>query len=57
MLIDKAKELHGELEVDVLIESVIGHTFYTRYGFECLDESFHEPTGQQMLRLKFTSNK
>lgn len=57
MLIDKAKELHGELEVEVFTENVIGHTFYTRYGFEYLEESFHEPTGQQVLRLKFTTNK
>jgi putative acetyltransferase len=56
-LMDKARELHGDLEVEVFKENAIGRKFYSRYGFEQLDEKLHEPTGQQMLRLKFTTYK
>ncbi|MGK0273338.1 MAG: putative acetyltransferase [Cocleimonas sp.] len=56
-LMDKAQELNGDLEVEVFKENKIGREFYSRYGFEQLEEKFHEPTGQQVLRLKFTANK
>lgn len=56
-LMDKAQELHGDLEVEVFKENSIGRKFYSRYGFEALEEKLHEPTGQQILRLKFTANK
>lgn len=56
-LMDKAQELHGDLEVEVFKENHVGRKFYSRYGFEQLEEKFHAPTGQQVLRLKFTANK
>ena len=54
---DKAQELHGDLEVEVFKENAIGLNFYTKYGFEPLEEKYHEQTGQQLLRLKFTARK
>lgn len=56
MLMDKAKSLHGDLEVEVFKANKIGRTFYARYGFELLEEKLHEATGQPLLRLKFTAN-
>jgi len=56
-LMDKAQEIHGDLEVEVFEANVIGRDFYTRYGFENLEEKLHEPTGQRVLRLKFSANK
>lgn len=56
-LMDKAQTLHGDLEVEVFKENTIGRNFYSKYGFENLKEKLHEPTGQQVLRLKFTANK
>lgn len=56
-LMDKAQEIHGDLEVVVAKENPIGRKFYSHYGFNFMEEVFHEPTGQQMLRLKFTANK
>lgn len=56
-LMDKAQELHGDLEVEVFKENSIGRKFYSHYGFEQLEEKLHEPTRQQVLRLKFTANK
>lgn len=55
MLMDKAKCLHGELEVEVFKENHIGRNFYALYGFELLEEKLHEATGQLLLRLKFTA--
>lgn len=55
-LMDKAQELHGVLEVEVFKENSIGRKFYSRYGFEKLEVNLHEPTGQQVFRLKFTAN-
>lgn len=56
-LMDKAQELHGDLEVEVFKQNSIGRKFYSQYGFEYLEEKLHEPTGRQVLRLKFTANK
>ena len=54
---DKAQELHGDLEVEVFKNNTIGRKFYAQYGFEQLEEKLHEPTVQQLLRLRFTANK
>jgi putative acetyltransferase len=56
-LMDKAQEIHGDLEVEVFKENYIGREFYSRYGFNQLEEKLHEPTGQQVLRLAFTANR
>jgi putative acetyltransferase len=56
-LMDKAQNLHGDIEVVVAKENPIGRKFYSQYGFKLLEEYYHEPTGQQMLRLNFTANK
>ena len=52
-LMDQAHALHGDLEVEVFKENSIGRAFYLRYGFEFLEQKLHEPTGQQVLRLRF----
>lgn len=54
-LMDKAKELHGDLEVEVFKANSIGRQFYSRYGFELMVESTHEETSNEVLRLKFCS--
>ena len=56
-LMDKAQELHGDLEVKVFKDNSIGRNFYARYGFEYLTEELHELTGHQLLHLKFTASK
>lgn len=55
-LVNKAQELHSNLEVEVFKDNGIGRKFYSNYGFECLEEKYHEQTGKQLLRLKFTKN-
>lgn len=56
-LMDKAQQLHGDLEVEVFKANSIGRRFYSRYGFKQVEEKIHGPTGQQLLRLKYTAGK
>lgn len=55
-LMDKAKKLHSDLEVEVFKENAIGRRFYAKYGFKYFNESLHEPTGQKVIRLKYTTH-
>lgn len=54
-LMDKARELHGNLIVEVFKVNAIGRSFYDKYGFEYVGESLHEQTGQTVLRLQYKS--
>lgn len=56
-LMIKATMLHENLEVEVFKVNEKGRDFYSKCGFEYLNEAFHEPTNQAVLRLKFTPNK
>jgi putative acetyltransferase len=56
LLVDKAQELQGDLEVEVFVKNDIGRNFYSQYGFKLVEDKVHEPTGEQLLRLKFTAN-
>lgn len=53
-LMDKAQEIHGDLEVEVFEKNAIGRRFYSRYGFKSLSQKIHEATGNKVLRLRFT---
>ncbi|QDS91812.1 putative N-acetyltransferase YjaB [Roseimaritima multifibrata] len=50
-LMEKAKALHEELEVEVFVSNTIGRGFYAKCGFTLMEEKLHEPTGQQVMRL------
>ncbi|MEW4488628.1 GNAT family N-acetyltransferase [Thalassoglobus sp. JC818] len=54
-LVDKAHSENETLEVEVFSKNSIGRRFYTRYGFVKMEEKIHQPTGQNVLRLKFTA--
>lgn len=54
-LMDKAVELHGEVELEVFKDNAVGRAFYDRYGFELMHEKMHEETGNALLRLKFSA--
>ncbi|MEH6473488.1 MAG: GNAT family N-acetyltransferase [Halopseudomonas sp.] len=54
-LMDKAREIHGDLEVDVFRANAIGRQFYSRYGFKLLREETHAETGNAVLRLQYTA--
>lgn len=56
-LMDHAKMLRGDLEVEVFKENRIGREFYRRYGFTFHDEHVHEETGETLLRLVYSENR
>lgn len=56
-LMDKARELRGELVVEVFKANSIGRAFYAKYGFETIAEKVHEQTGFDLLRLRLPSSK
>ena len=56
-LLDKARELHEDLEVEVFSRNLMGRKFYLKYGFVMIEEKIHEDTGHKILRLKFSANK
>ena len=53
-LMNKALELHAQLEVDVFKNNPLGRAFYERCGFHWIEDRIHEETGQPILRLGFT---
>ncbi|HOC93064.1 MAG TPA: GNAT family N-acetyltransferase [bacterium] len=55
LLMDKARDLRGTLEVEVFKANPIGRKFYSKYGFKQIAEKTHEQTGDILLRLKYTS--
>lgn len=56
-LMDKAREIRGELVVEVFKANSIGRAFYAIYGFEIVAEKVHEQTGFDLLRLRLPSSK
>ncbi|MEJ2137146.1 MAG: GNAT family N-acetyltransferase [Desulfofustis sp.] len=55
-LVDKARELHGDLEVEVFEINSLGLQFYLKYGFVPFLEKVHEITGKKVIRLKLIAN-
>lgn len=55
-LMDKAKELREELEVEVFVKNAIGRSFYAKNGLKPIQEKIHDQTGFDLLRLRFTES-
>lgn len=53
LMMDKALELHGDLELEVFERNIVGRSFYKSYGFRLLTRKIHEETGEVLLRLRF----
>jgi putative acetyltransferase len=51
-LMDHARGLRDELELDVFEDNFVGRKFYNKYGFIQVGEYLHEETGLMQLRLK-----
>lgn len=55
-LMNRAKEIHGDLTVDVFKDNLIGKKFYSRNGFRFVREYYHEQSGMIMLCLEYKKN-
>jgi len=55
-LIDKARLLRGDLEVEVFELNTLGRGFYERVGFRPIERKVHEPTGFALLRLRLAAD-
>jgi len=56
LLIDKARALRGDLEVEVFERNALGRGFYEHVGFRPVQRKFHEPTGFELLRLRLDAD-
>jgi putative acetyltransferase len=55
-LMDRARALRGELEVEVFKQNVGGRAFFAKYGFEVIHHRVHEETGFEIMRLRLAAN-
>lgn len=54
MLVDHARSLRDELEVEVFKDNTGGRAFYEARGFRQIGEGVHAETGLDVVRLKLT---
>lgn len=55
-LLEKARALRGELEVEVFERNRLGRGFYERIGFELIHRRIHEQTGFEVMRLRLAAD-
>jgi len=51
-LMDDARALRGELDVEVFKANALGGSFYAKYGFELMHEKIHAKTDFEVMRLR-----
>jgi putative acetyltransferase len=56
-LMDKARELHGSLTLDVFEQNSLGRAFYERQGFRQIDRHLHEETGLMHVRMQLDAQR
>ncbi len=54
-LMERARDLRGELEVEVFEKNPLGRAFYAKLGFQFLRRQIHDPTGFEVLRLRLAA--
>jgi len=57
VLMEKARALRGDLEVEVFERNLLGRAFYAKLGFELMHQSAHKQTGFEVMRLRLAANK
>jgi len=56
-LMDLARGLRGELEVEVFARNRLGRAFYAKLGFELMHRRVHDQTGFEVMRLRLPAGK
>lgn len=52
-LVNFTSKMHPNLEVEVFEKNEIGRAFYEKYGFQFLNQYYHEESGEEVIRLTF----
>lgn len=55
-LLNRARALRGELEVEVFERNVLGRAFYAGMGFELIYRQVHAETGFEIMRLRLAAD-
>lgn len=55
-LMDRARALRGELEVEVFERNLLGRAFYAKLGFVLMHRKVHHQTGFEVMRLRLAAN-
>jgi len=55
-LMDRARALRGEVEVEVFEKNRLGRAFYANLGFEFMHRKVHDQTGFEVVRLRLAAN-
>jgi putative acetyltransferase len=55
-LMDRARALRGELEVEVFERNLPGRVFYAKLGFELIHQEVHDQTGFEVRRLRLAAD-
>jgi putative acetyltransferase len=55
-LMERARTLRGELEVEVFERNLLGRAFYAKLGFELMHQKVHKQTGFEVMRLRLAAN-
>ena len=55
-LMDRARAMQGELEVEVFERNLLGRAFYAKLGFELMHQKVHNQTGFEVMRLRLAAN-
>lgn len=55
-LIDRARALRGDLEVEVFKRNLSGRAFYEKLGFKLMHQKVHDQTGFEVMRLRLAAN-
>jgi len=55
-LMDQARALRGELEVEVFERNQLGRAFYAKIGFELMHQKIHDQTGFEIMRLRLAAD-
>jgi len=55
-LVERARALRGEVEVEVFERNLLGGAFYAGLGFEVMHQKVHEETGLEIVRLRLPAS-
>lgn len=55
-LIDQARSLRGDLDLEVFKANQLGLSFYAKCGFKPIEEKIHKPTGFEVIHLRLSES-